>query len=108
MDECQPLARGGCFYTPLPDAAEAKADVERAVRRCRLTPSHPRYNLKAPGTKRLKLKYDEPLSNLAFKFNLRRHSQVGMMMNTNKSRAGRGGISTSAAGAYTRPLLSST
>ena len=29
--------------------------------------------LKAPGTKRLKLKYDEPLSNFAFKFNLRRY-----------------------------------
>ena len=29
--------------------------------------------LKASGTKRLKLKYDEPLSKLAFKFNLRRY-----------------------------------
>ena len=29
--------------------------------------------LKAPGTKRLKLKYDELLSNVAFKFNLRRY-----------------------------------
>jgi hypothetical protein len=32
--------------------------------------------LKAPGTKRLKLKYDEPLSNFAFKFNLRRYIKV--------------------------------
>ena len=32
--------------------------------------------LKAPGTKRLKLKYDELLSNLAFKFNLRRYTLV--------------------------------
>ena len=32
--------------------------------------------LKAPGTKRLKLKYDEPLSKFAFKFNLRRYSLV--------------------------------
>ena len=32
--------------------------------------------LKAPGTKRLKLKYDEPPSNFAFKFNLRRYSMV--------------------------------
>ena len=32
--------------------------------------------LKAPATMRLKLKYDEPLSNFAFKFNLRRHSVV--------------------------------
>ena len=30
--------------------------------------------LKAPGTKRLKLIYDGPLSNFAFKFNLRRYS----------------------------------
>jgi len=30
--------------------------------------------LKAPGTERLKLKHDEPLSNFAFKFNLRRYS----------------------------------
>jgi hypothetical protein len=29
--------------------------------------------LKPPGTKHLKLKCDEPLSNFAFKFNLRRH-----------------------------------
>ena len=29
--------------------------------------------LTAPGTKRLKLKYDEPLSNFAFNFNLRRY-----------------------------------
>ena len=32
--------------------------------------------LKAPGTKRLKLRYDEPLSNFAFKINLRRYSEV--------------------------------
>jgi hypothetical protein len=30
--------------------------------------------LKPPGTKRLKPKYDEALSNFAFKFNLRRYS----------------------------------
>ena len=30
--------------------------------------------LKAPGAKRLKLKYDEPLSNFAFNFNLRRYT----------------------------------
>ena len=32
--------------------------------------------LKAPGTKRLKLDCDEPLSNCAFKLNLRRYKQV--------------------------------
>ena len=31
--------------------------------------------LKAPGTERLKLKYDEPLSNVAFKFNLHRYTE---------------------------------
>jgi len=30
--------------------------------------------LKAPGTKRLKLEHDEPVSNFAFKFNLRCYS----------------------------------
>jgi hypothetical protein len=30
--------------------------------------------LKAPGTKRLKLKHHGPLSNVAFKFNLRRYT----------------------------------
>ena len=29
--------------------------------------------MKAPGTKRLKLKYDEPLSGFGFNFNLRRY-----------------------------------
>jgi len=29
--------------------------------------------LKVPGTKRLKLKYDEHVSDFAFKFNLRRY-----------------------------------
>jgi len=33
--------------------------------------------LKSPGTKRLKLKYDEPPSNFAFQFNLRRYSEAG-------------------------------
>jgi len=32
--------------------------------------------LKAPGTERLKLKCDEPPSNLAFKFNLRRFTEA--------------------------------
>jgi hypothetical protein len=32
--------------------------------------------LKAPGTKRLQLKHDEPLSDVAFKFRFRRYSKV--------------------------------
>jgi len=35
-----------------------------------------KHTLKAPGTKRLKLKYDEMLSSFAFNFNLRRYSGV--------------------------------
>jgi len=36
--------------------------------------------LKAPGTKRLKLKYDDLVSNFTFKFNLRRYNK-GMNVN---------------------------
>ena len=32
--------------------------------------------MKAPGTKRLNLKYDELLSSFTFKFNLRRYNPV--------------------------------
>ena len=34
--------------------------------------------LKAPGIKRLKLKSDDPLSNFAFKFNLRRYTMEAL------------------------------
>jgi hypothetical protein len=36
-------------------------------------------NLKAPGIKRLKLKYDKLLSSFAFKFNLHRFNMVHAM-----------------------------
>ena len=39
--------------------------------------------LKAPGTKRLKLKNDEPVSNVAFKFNLRRYTKVAALQQLN-------------------------
>ena len=42
--------------------------------RCRLTRNRPMLN--APGRSRLKLRYDEVLSNFAFKFNLRRYSMA--------------------------------
>ena len=35
--------------------------------------------LKPPGSKRLKLKYDKPLSNCAVKFNLRRYNEFEML-----------------------------
>jgi len=36
--------------------------------------------LKAPGSTRLNLKCDDPLSNFAFKFNLRRYSMVEQLV----------------------------
>ena len=39
-----------------------------------------RPTLKAPGTKRLRLKSDEPLSNFAFKFELRRYTKLGFIV----------------------------
>jgi len=51
--------------------ADALVQVARTeVGRCRWTVSKPRLN--APGTKRLKLRYDGPLSEIASNFNLRR------------------------------------
>jgi len=37
--------------------------------------------LEAPGINLLELKYDKPLSNFAFKFNLRRYSKALMAAN---------------------------
>jgi hypothetical protein len=59
--------------------------------------------LKAPGIKRLKLKFDDPLPNFAFKFNLRRYNEV---MSFHACGANVGDMYE--AGAYTRPLFSST
>ena len=61
MDECKPLQRG-------PADPRARA-LGRAVQVVPIKPT-----LKPPGTKRLKLKYDELLSNFAFNFNLRRYT----------------------------------
>ena len=70
--------------------------------------------LKAPGTNRLKLEYDEQLSDFAFKFNLRCYKLVVL----ERAQAQRfvQGLDTFLksqqsrlkAGAYTRSLLSST
>ena len=67
--------------------------------------------LKASGTKRLTLKCDEPLSNVAFKFDLRRYITdvfiaIGSMVNFDIF--GMVSPQCSVAGAYTRSLLSST
>ena len=57
--------------------------------------------LKAPGTKRLKPTCDELLSNSAFIFNLRCYNAV-------KRELERVELYRAKAGAYTRPLLSSS
>jgi hypothetical protein len=64
--------------------------------------------LKVPGTEGLKLKYDLPLSNFAFKFNLRRcitelESEADFPYDMEEFR----GVLVKA-GAYTRPLFGST
>ena len=64
MDECKPL-RGGAGLLA---AAGRRRGHGKAVQVNLMKPT-----LKPPGTKRLKPKYDEPLSNFAFKFNLRRY-----------------------------------
>jgi len=60
--------------------------------------------VKAPRSKRLKLKCDVPLSNFAFNFNLRRYN---MAMLTYKWFIPTQGPNFPA-GAYTRPLFGST
>jgi hypothetical protein len=74
--------------------------------------------LKAPGTKRLKLKHDQPLRNFAFKFKLRRYDmgcdEAVSPPTTNVSNSVPFGACSTppsdawAAGAYTRSLFSST
>jgi hypothetical protein len=62
--------------------------------------------LKAPGTVRLKLKYDEPLTKFAFNFNLRRYIQEVLEAAGADKMESDGAAAfgdDSAAGAYTRP-----
>jgi len=109
VDECKPLSGGR-------GAAAAPRRRRRCTRRGRavqLDPTKP--TLTAPGAKRLKLKYDdEPLSNFAFSFKLRRYTAARAMW-TAVHLGGRpaqdvmvGSKLYTEAGAYTRPLFSST
>jgi hypothetical protein len=61
---------------------------------------------KAPGTKRSNLKYAELLSNFAFNVNLRRYNKAGRAVTA--AVASRLRAELLQAGAYTRPLFSST
>jgi len=69
--------------------------------------------LTAPGTKRLKPKYDQTPSNGALKFKLRRYTEIlerryPVLLRQFAVRRGSGGAGAFKAGAYTRSLFSST
>jgi hypothetical protein len=65
--------------------------------------------LKPPGTKRLKLNCDILLSTSAFEFIVRRHSQAAASDRAVAAEANLAAVrEEAAAGAYTRPLFSST
>jgi hypothetical protein len=68
--------------------AELAAEVAAQGRAVQVDPIKP--TLKAYGTKRLTLKSDEPLSNVAFKFNLRRYSKGCQQRSSDMTSAGRG------------------
>jgi hypothetical protein len=77
----------------------------------RVTPIEP--TLKVRGTIRLKLKCDEPLSNFAFKYNLRHYNaeeaaRLEREMTAKDKLAEDLRGEASEAGAYTRPPFSST
>jgi hypothetical protein len=59
------MANGSLYHGELCEGGECSRAVQ-------VDPIKP--TLKAPGSKRLKLRYDEPLSKFAFNFNLRRYS----------------------------------
>jgi hypothetical protein len=63
--------------------------------------------LKAPGCMLLKPRYDGPLSNFAFKFNLRRHDKARAAVSF-MNRRPITPLAYSLAGAYTCPLFGST
>ena len=102
VDECKPLGGGVRREQRAPPGAGHARQPGRAVQ---VDPMKP--TLKPPGTKRLKLKCDVPLSSFAFKFNSRRVNQMAEELHTrlHAHAAVWGGLE---AGAYTRPPLSSS
>jgi len=93
-------------------ASRGGGAVPRRGRGVRVDPIKPMF--KAPGTEGSKLKYDELLSKFAFKFNLRRYTSVpvGVALVVPPAPAPApaavAAAAAVAAGAYTRPLCSST
>jgi len=61
VDECEPLVTGAILADEMGLGGAVQVDPMKT-------------KLKALGTMRLTLKYDEPLSSFAFKFDLRRYS----------------------------------
>ena len=56
----------------------------------------------------MKLQYGEPLSNFAFNFNLRCYNEAKRDAEKDAEEASRAKLMVEVAGAYTRPLFSST
>jgi len=75
VDECKPLPQGQVHTDVLLLPQQGPGEAVQ------LDPI--KFKLKATGTKRLKLKCDEPLSSFALHFNLRRYNQVHMHTGAN-------------------------
>jgi hypothetical protein len=112
MDECGPLGGGGVLADRVRQPL-LPPQLRRPGEAVQSEPMKPK--LKAPGTKRLKLKYENMLSRFAFKCNLRRHvwgSWSAQRAGAAEARDGTATLSAlapvEAAGAHTRPLLTST
>ena len=79
-DECKPLPQGGATQRGGGGGGAGGGRRRRGRRRAAVPPGRAvqldpiKSTLRAPVIKRLKLNYDEPLSNFAFNFNLRRYN----------------------------------
>ena len=102
MDECEALTAGHAgnrLATSFARRKQCRCCEGDTVGHCVSALSKP--PLKAPGTKRLKLQHDVPLSSYTFKFNSRRCT-TGI---TEYKEFWREQPDAAEAGAYTRPLL---
>jgi hypothetical protein len=94
-----------CAAATLADMEECSFEefVKSLVGRKQVDPVKP--TLRAPGSERLKLKYEELLSNFGFKLSLRRYSLVCHSYSSERQYSRYRGVHP--AGAYTRPLFRS-